>query len=69
MKKNGLFRSLLIIVVFVLLVLFLPRREYSMQYLQNGEIKTEVFKTKDSFNNRVKELKALGIEKTWLSKE
>lgn len=69
MKKNGLFRSLLIIVVIVLLVLILPKHKFILQYSDNGEIKTELFESRKEFNSRVGELKSLGVDSIWLSKE
>ena len=39
--------------------------KYTLQYIEDGELKTESFKTKEEFNNKVIELQADSI-KYWL---
>ena len=40
-------------------------KEYTLQYLEDGELKSESFKRREDFNNRAMELKADSI-KYWL---
>lgn len=39
--------------------------KYTLQYIEDGELQTESFKTKEGFNNKVIELQADNI-KYWL---
>ena len=61
-------KSKIAILVAVLIVILAQvfTREYSLQYLEDGELKTETFDTREGFNERAKELQADSI-KYWLN--
>lgn len=56
--------AILAAVLIVTIVQAYPRY-HTLQYLEDGELKTESFKTTEEFNNRVIELQADSI-KYWL---
>ena len=53
--------GVLLILLIVLLVKLLPR-EFALQYVEEGELVTETFKSPKDFNERAFELKAKGIK-------
>ena len=61
------FESKIAILAAVLIVVIAQvfTREFPLQYMENGEMKTEVFQSTKEFNQRAKELQADSI-KYWL---
>ncbi len=56
--------AILVAVIIVIVAQVFPR-EFTLQYLEDGELKTESFKGRKDFNNRAMELQADSI-KYWL---
>lgn len=56
--------AILVTVLIITIALLFPR-ELTLQYLENGELRTESFKEIEDFNKRVMELQADSI-KYWL---
>ena len=56
--------AILVAIIIVVLTQYY-NREFPLQYIENGEMKTEVFQSTKEFNNRAAELKADSI-KYWL---
>ena len=56
--------AILAAVLIVTIALVFPR-EYTLQYLEDGDLKSESFKRAEDFNNRAMELQADSI-KYWL---
>ena len=56
--------AILMIVLIIVLALF-PSKGYTLQYLEDSELVTESFKTKEEFNKRAEQLRADSI-KYWL---
>lgn len=55
----------ILIAVLIAIIAQVFMREFPLQYMENGEVITEVFSTPQEFNNRAAELKADSI-KYWL---
>lgn len=55
------FVLLIIIVVMLVLATKVFPYEYTLQYVQDGELVTEIFTSTSDFNERISELKAQGI--------
>lgn len=68
MLKKIPLKSKIAILVAVLIAIIAQvfTREYTLQYLEDGELKTETFDTREGFNERAKELQADSI-KYWLN--
>lgn len=56
--------AILVAIIIVVLTQYY-NREFPLQYMENGEMKTEVFKSTKEFNQRAAELKADSV-KYWL---
>ena len=56
--------AILVAVLIATIVQAFPR-EFTLQYLEDGELKTETFDTRKDFNEKIKELKA-NSTKYWL---
>lgn len=54
MKKKYL--PLLIGLIVVLLYIMIPKQEFIIEYLDNGELNTEVFSNLKDYNNKIEEL-------------
>lgn len=54
-----------ILLAITIVVLSQVNREFPLQYMENGEMKTEVFNSPKEYNKRAKELQADSI-KYWL---
>lgn len=54
MKKKHL--PLLIGLIVVLLYIIIPKQEFIIEYLDNGELNTEVFSNLKDYNNKIEEL-------------
>lgn len=59
MKKS--IASCIIIVVAIVLATKIFPYEFTLQYVQDGELITEIFHSTKDFNSRAQELKAQGI--------
>ena len=67
LKKIPLESKIAILVAVLIAILAqVFTREYTLQYLEDGELKTETFDTREGFNERAKELQADSI-KYWLN--
>ena len=67
LKKIPLESKIAILVaVLIAIIAQVFTREYTLQYLEDGELKTETFDTREGFNERAKELQADSI-KYWLN--
>lgn len=66
-KKEVPFSAIIAILLAITIVVLsqVKGREFPLQYMENGEMKTEVFKSTKEFNQRAAELKADSI-KYWL---
>ena len=56
--------AILAAIIIVIVVQVFPKH-HTLQYLENGELKTESFKTTEGFNNRATELQADSV-KYWI---
>lgn len=56
--------AILVAIIIVVLTQYY-NREFPLQYMENGELKTEVFQSTKEFNKRAAELKADSV-KYWL---
>jgi hypothetical protein len=56
----------ILVAVLIAIIAQVFTREYTLQYLEDGELKTETFDTREGFNERAKELQADSI-KYWLN--
>lgn len=66
LKKIPLKSKIAILVaVLIAIIAQVFTREFTLQYLEDGELKTETFDTREGFNERAKELQADSI-KYWL---
>jgi len=67
LKKIPLKSKIAILVaVLIAIIAQVLTREFTLQYLKDGELKTETFDTREGFNERAKELQADSI-KYWLN--
>lgn len=67
LKKIPLESKIAILVaVLIAIIAQVLTREFTLQYLEDGELKTETFDTREGFNERAKELQADSI-KYWLN--
>ena len=57
--------SAILMIVLIIVLALIPSRGYTIQYLEDSELVTESFKTKEDFNERAKQLRADSIE-YWL---
>ena len=57
--------SAILMIILIIMIALIPPGGYTLQYLEDGELQTESFKTTEGFNNRVIELQADSI-KYWL---
>ena len=67
-KKNhmsSLVLTIILMIVLIVVLALIPSGGYTLQYLEDGELQTESFKTTEGFNNRAQELQADSI-KYWL---
>lgn len=55
----------ILVAVLIAIIAQVLTREFTLQYLEDGELKTETFDTREGFNERAKELQADSI-KYWL---
>ena len=58
----------ILVVVLIVTITQVFTREFTLQYLEDGELKSESFKSTKDFNNRAMELQADSI-KYWLHHE
>lgn len=56
----------ILVAVLIAIIAQVLTREFTLQYLEDGELKTETFDTREGFNKRAKELQADSI-KYWLN--
>lgn len=66
LKKIPLESKIAILVaVIIVTIAQVFTRDFTLQYLEDGELQTESFRSREDFNERAKELKADSI-KYWL---
>lgn len=54
--KRGIISITLILIAFFILLMFLPEQEFTLQYLEDGELKTEIYHSTKEWNERANEL-------------
>lgn len=62
------FKFAILVVVLIVTMAQVFTREFTLQYLEDGDLKTESFKSTKDFNERAMELQADGVS-YWLHHE
>lgn len=60
--KRGIISITLILIAFFILLMFLPEQEFTLQYLEDGELKTEIVNSTKEWNERANELRSQGLK-------
>lgn len=58
----------ILVAIIIVIIVQVFTKEYTLQYLEDGELQTESFRSREEFNERAFELKADSI-KYWLHHE